>query len=301
MAAVPAVSVIIPAYNSAGTIARALDSVFSQSRQDFEVIIVDDGSSDDLEGALAPYRDRITLVRQANAGASAARNTGARIARAHLLAFLDADDFWHERKLELQLAAFALRPETVLCWTEEMHWWPGTPCPIVPIPPGVTPEPVFSDRFEEIFAHPYLGTPGVMMPKQTFLELGGFREDLRSAEDIDLWLRTAHLGLTALIPWPLFYVVGSPTSLTSTHRDGTYRDNLRVVDDFCKVHPLFAQAHRALVQRVKSRVYEDWGSSVLVANEPRRAVGLLWQSLRHSPRKRAVYLFAKACIGSLRS
>jgi glycosyltransferase involved in cell wall biosynthesis len=297
----PAVSVIIPAYNSAGTIARALDSVLAQSYRDFEIIVVDDGSRDDLESALTAYSSRITLVRQPNSGASAARNAGARMARGELLAFLDADDFWHERKLELQVQAFERRPEIVLCWTQEVHWFPGEACPEMAIPHGTSVEPIFSSCFEEIFANPYLGTPGVVMPKRIFLQLGGFREDLRCAEDVDLWLRAASLGDTALIPWPLFCVVVSPNSLTATQPEGTYRDNLRVIDDFCSEHPDFARLHRVLVRRVKSRVYENWGSSLLVDNQPRRAMTVLWRSLRQLPSARAAYLLAKACVGSARS
>src|SRR5262245_42395210 len=107
----PLISVVIPAFNSAATLPRALASVFAQTCTQYEVIVVDDGSTEDLVAALQPYRARINLVRQSNAGAAAARNTGVRHARGKWLAFLDADDFWHRRKLELQLQACEARPD----------------------------------------------------------------------------------------------------------------------------------------------------------------------------------------------
>jgi glycosyltransferase involved in cell wall biosynthesis len=292
----PTVSVIVPAYNSATTIVRALDTVFAQTWPDFEVIVIDDGSDDDLEKVLLPYDGSVTLIRQQNHGAAAARNTGARAARGQYLAFLDADDFWHERKLELQLRAFEQRPDTVLCWTHHQYCAPG-PTPLAtPIPEAYVPEPQFGARLADIFLWPYLGTPGVMMPRDVFTGLGGFREDLKCAEDVDLWLRAAHFGPTALIPWPLFYVVRSPSSLTSSNVDAAFGDNLRVIKDFCSAHPEFAKSHRILVRRARSRVYEDWGSSMLAAGAPAIAARLLGESLMQWPRPRAALLLAKTAV-----
>lgn len=293
---VPKVSVVIPAYNSSETIGRALDSVFRQSFADFEVVIVDDGSTDDLAGALAPYGDRIDLVRQANAGASAARNCGVRRSRGELLAFLDADDFWHERKLELQVAAFARHPDIVLCCTHQRHWYAGQPNPYVPLADDVFPEIEYSRDFNAMFLAPYLGTPGVMIPRTLFFELDGFREDLASAEDIDLWLRAAFRGPIARIKHPLFYVVPRPNSLTAKRADGTFQDNLQVIEEFCRAHPQFATSQRRTVNQARARVYEDWGSVTLVRGESAGAMDLLGRSLSNKFKPRVAYLYAKAML-----
>jgi cellulose synthase/poly-beta-1,6-N-acetylglucosamine synthase-like glycosyltransferase len=294
----PAISVVMPAYNSAETIGRALDSVFAQTVSDYEIVIVDDGSKDDLESALRPYATRVRLLKQANQGPSAARNLGARAAIGHYIAFLDADDFWHPRKLELQLAAFRAHPTAVLCWTDHGYWRPGDPVPSYTL--GVNQEqPVISEDFESLFLDPYLGTPGVMLRKTEFERLGGFREDLHSAEDIDLWLRVAYGGATVLLRAPLFFVVSTPNSLTARRGDGTFEDNLRVIQDFCRANPAFGKKSAHAVNRAQARVYEEWGSAALADGRFAQAADLLWRSLGHRIGKRAVYLWTKAMISRL--
>ena len=91
----PAVSVVIPAFNAACDIAAALESVFAQTFTDYEVIVVNDGSTDNLPAAIHPFQHRLIYIDQPNRGAAAARNTGIRTARGRYVAFLDADDVWH--------------------------------------------------------------------------------------------------------------------------------------------------------------------------------------------------------------
>src|SRR5271156_2034659 len=99
----PAVSVIIPTYNYGRFVTEAVDSVLAQSYTDHEVIVVDDGSVDDTPERMQPYAERVRYLRQPNQGPSAARNNGIEAARGEYVAFLDADDLWHPRKLEAQL------------------------------------------------------------------------------------------------------------------------------------------------------------------------------------------------------
>jgi glycosyltransferase involved in cell wall biosynthesis len=294
-----AISVIVPAYNSASTIARALDSVFAQSCQDFEVIVVDDGSGDDLAGALVTYAERVRLIRQENAGASAARNTGAKNARGRYLAFLDADDFWHARKLELQLESFRQFPDISYSWTATRRWREGMPDPSNdPIDPE-TGRTRYETDFAKLFADPYLGTPGVMIRREEFEKLGGFREDLHSAEDIDLWLRAGYGRAVGHILAPLFFVVTQPNSLTARISEGTYRDNIRVIDDFCTSHPEFARRESRTVRQARAIVLENWGSALYVKGEFGRARGLLWTALRNRITQRALWLMVKSTMHAL--
>jgi len=117
VAEAPAVTVIVPCYNVAQYVAEALDSVMRQTFDNYECIVVNDGSADteELERALAPYRERVVYVRQENRGLSGARNTAIRISRASLIALLDADDAWEPRYLEVQVGMMERDPSiTVL-------------------------------------------------------------------------------------------------------------------------------------------------------------------------------------------
>ena len=125
-AAVPRVSVIIPAYRAAATIGRAVNSLLAQTVPAAEIVIVDDGSPEPLAPALARYGDRVQLLRKDNGGAASARNLGIDHAGGELLAFLDADDYWEPGKLERQLALMGKYPEVGLCASTYYHETPGS-------------------------------------------------------------------------------------------------------------------------------------------------------------------------------
>src|SRR5262249_14941569 len=120
----PSVSVIIPTFNSAALVAEAVESALAQTAPPAQVLVIDDGSADDTAQRLLRFGDRVRYVRQENQGVSAARNHGIRMAAGEVVAFLDADDFWHPRKLELQLDALAARPDLGLLGTGVFDW-PG--------------------------------------------------------------------------------------------------------------------------------------------------------------------------------
>ena len=113
------VSVIIPALDRGWILREAIESVLAQDYDNFELIVVNDGSSDDTERILAEYGGRITVLEQANQGVSAARNNGVAHANGTLIAFLDSDDVWLPEKLSMQVDFFRRNPETLICQTQE--------------------------------------------------------------------------------------------------------------------------------------------------------------------------------------
>jgi glycosyltransferase involved in cell wall biosynthesis len=115
MPAFPAVTVVIPAFNSELYIAAAIESVLGQTCGSFEIIVVDDGSTDGTRAAVEQFGPKVRYEHQINAGPSAARNRGISLATGEFVAFLDADDLWHANKTAMQLACFIARPELVGC------------------------------------------------------------------------------------------------------------------------------------------------------------------------------------------
>src|SRR5689334_17679721 len=114
----PLVSVVIPAFNRAFILPEALDSVLAQTWKDFEILVVDDGSTDDSETALRPYVERfgVRFLRQANQGPAAARNRGIEAARGKYVAFLDSDDLWLPIKLSAQIPRMEAHPDVVMSY-----------------------------------------------------------------------------------------------------------------------------------------------------------------------------------------
>lgn len=174
------VSVIIPAYNAAAFVARAIDSALHQTEPPLEILVIDDGSSDETAEVVAAYPAPVRLLKKANGGPASARNLGARLARGEWLAMLDADDWWAPRKLECQLA-LATVPDIGL-----IHG-PATTSRL-----NVPSELTFDDLWEQN----WIINSSALICRSVFESAGGFNEDrnLISTEDYNLWLHIAAAG-----------------------------------------------------------------------------------------------------------
>lgn len=197
------ISVIIPTYNRADFLKKAVDSVLSQDHPDFEIIVVDDGSTDTTSGLLAQYGSAIRIIRQPNSGVSAARNAGILLAKGDLLAFLDSDDYWLPGKLSAQAAFFDAHPESVICQTEELWVRRGR---------RVNPGRRHRKRSGWIFI-PSLSlcliSPSAVMMRRSLLDkVGLFDESLPACEDYDLWLRISCQYKVDLIDAPFIVKQG---------------------------------------------------------------------------------------------
>lgn len=195
----PLVSVIIPTYNRAQMVARAIDSVLAQDFTDFELIVVDDGSSDDTARIFDRYGDRLIFLRQSNSGVSAARNRGIRAASGQLITFLDSDDLWLPEKLSHQVSFFDDHPEALIHQTEEIWIRNGRR-----VNPKKRHRKLSGDIFVSSLELCLVSPSAVMMRKALFDEIGLFDENLPACEDYDLWLRVScrhpvYLTDTALI------------------------------------------------------------------------------------------------------
>lgn len=195
MADVPAVSVVIPLYNKGPYITRALNSVLAQTFQDFEVIVVDDGSTDDGAEVVSGFRDpRIRLIQQENQGVSAARNRGIEAARAELVAFLDADDEWLPEFLETVLRLRGRFPGAGAYGTAYLLKLKSTTTRVAPF--SAIPQEPWEGLLPSYFKAAALGAPPlsastVAIPRHILKKMGGFNTDAWWGEDTDLWGRIA--------------------------------------------------------------------------------------------------------------
>ncbi len=192
------VSVVIPVYNGAATIGRALESIFAQTFTDHEIIVVDDGSTDRTRAILEQYGDRVRLVEQPNRGPSAARNNGARHSSGEYLAFLDADDVWMPRKLELTVAAMLADPDAALVYSDLIVVnEAGEGFRRSHIRPDTAHAPSMDEMLERIW--PIMPST-VVMRRSAFDRTGGFCEQLSGPEDIHFWLLAREQGHFIYLP-----------------------------------------------------------------------------------------------------
>lgn len=192
------VTVIIPAYNRGWIIREAIESVLNQDFKTFELIVVDDGSTDNTQDILTSYRDKIKIIRQKNTGVSAARNKGIVSSSGNYIAFLDSDDIWLPRKLETQVEFFRNNPDALICQTEEIWVRNGRK-----VNPGKRHKKMSGFFFEKSLKLCMVSPSAVMMKRELFDICGFFDETLPACEDYDMWLRVNSRHPIYLIDTPL--------------------------------------------------------------------------------------------------
>ena len=243
----PLVSVIIPTYNRADTIGKAVSSVLAQTYREIEIIIIDDGSTDDTPAVLAGFGARIRVLRQSNAGPSAARNGGAAEARGEYLAFLDSDDEWLPEKIERQVRLMECgNPDVCCCVTNceledssgrqttsfELAGLAGAPEAGYLLNPGA----ILTTRF-------LLYNQVVMIRAAVFQDIGGFHKDLWQLEDHHLALRLAIRGEWAVVGTPQVVKHEQHDSLGRPARD----QPLKHLDAVERVYSLFLSQDGAVM------------------------------------------------------
>jgi len=217
----PKVSVIIPTFNRAHILGEAIDSVLSQKYKNLELMVVDDGSTDETKGVVSSYIPRLTYIYQEHHGVSAARNRGITHAQADYLAFLDSDDLWLPNKLYLQMELMQNNPKALICYTEEI--W---------IRRGVRVNPMKKHKkfsgmiFEHCLPLCTISPSSALITRSLLEEVGGFDEGLEVCEDYDLWLRISARYPIYLIDTPLIIKRGGHQDQLSKKMNG--QDHFRI-------------------------------------------------------------------------
>jgi len=197
------ISVVIPSYNRAHTLQQALQSVFAQSSAVDEVILVDDGSTDDSAMMVARQFPQVSVIRQPNGGVSAARNRGIEAAQHEWIALLDSDDCWLPHKVETVREAAAKHPGFILYHSDEI--W---------VRRGVRVNPMQKHRksggwiFTQCLPLCAISPSAAVIQKSSLQDLGLFDESLPACEDYDLWLRLCHRFPVHYIDQPLITKYG---------------------------------------------------------------------------------------------
>lgn len=249
----PLVSVIIPTYNRGGMIRDAIASVLNQDFKDFELIVIDDGSTDDTPAILETFGRAIRIVRQANRGVSAARNQGIALASGKLLTFLDSDDLWLPQKLARQVHFFNTNADALICQTEEIWIRNG-----VRVNPKKRHHKFSGMIFEASLALCLVSPSAVMSRRALFDAVGLFDEALPACEDYDLWLRVSCRYPIHLIDAPLIIKRGGhPDQLSRAA--GLDKFRIQALVKIIESGRLSNSYYRAAVQTLKKKcnIYAD--------------------------------------------
>lgn len=282
----PEVSVIIPVYNCERYIAEAVESVLAQSYRDYEIIVVDDGSTDGTRRALEPYMGAIRYIYQENRGEPAARNAGIRNAAGEFIAFLDADDLWLPDKLELQIGYFDSHRDYGLVYTDDKTFDDN----------GIIEESVKLCRnleqpsgwiFGQLFMENLFQTSSVILRKECIDKVGLFDETLLIGCDYHMWLRIARHFKVGYLDKPL--------SMYRQHTNMATRTvsrNLRngepwgvlVLKKILELYPeTVSELGKAVVNRRLSELYFSLAYSCLDEGNASKARKLIGRALGYSP------------------
>lgn len=281
MSLIPKVSVIIPAYNSARFLEEAIESVFAQTYGDYEIIVINDGSTDNTTEVLAPYLDRIQYIYQQNQGASSARNTGIRYSQGEYLAFLDADDIWLPEKLSIQVEYLNNNPDIAMVYS--LARWVdvnGRPCDYRS---KLTRNLPRGDIFNALFFRDFITLSSVMIRKRILDTVGLFDESFTHAEDHELWLRIAREFKIFGIGEYLCKYRDTPQSLGKRDKDNAFRCKRRVIEKYYKLsQDLCRPMSQALYKRAIGHFFFRVGRYHSRQGDEKKALEHFLLSLKYS-------------------
>jgi glycosyltransferase involved in cell wall biosynthesis len=288
------VSVIIPTYNRAHLIGETVESALAQTYKHLEILVVDDGSTDNTQEILQPYKDHIRYFYQENRGVSAARNVGLRNAQGRYIAFLDSDDLWLHEKTERQLQFFADHPECGLIYTDYARQVEREG--EVSIREHSNKSAYSGYIFPQLLLHNFVfgGGSTVMIRRECIETVGYFNENLRTVEDYELWLRISKRYKVGYIDevLALYRFHGSNKSQNFVPHTTA---KIQVLEDILTRFPeARLEAGKRLVNRRLHSFYYDLGYHFFDTQDYNEARKYLTQSIRLVPTHIASYLYLAA-------
>ena len=287
MSSQPLVSVIIAAYNASGWIAETLSSVVAQEYDNYEVIVVNDGSTDDTEAVVALFGEKVHCINKSNGGEASARNKGIRAARGKYLAFVDADDLWTSNKLRLQVG---LLESSEAAWVYSDAF----------VFDGLTGRTLYKfsrrrqydgDILRPLLLNDFIPSPTPVIRRSVFDKAGLFdeRAERRIGEDWDMWLRIAALYPVAVVRRPLAYYRLHSASATSREDPMVKMEAwLTVVEEAVSREP---RRLGPIKNRALSRVLIDTGRSLAGCGQTASARKVFFQAMGLTPCSILPYLY----------
>ena len=239
----PDISVIIPTYNRAHILPRALDSVLAQTQLPIEIIVVNDGSTDGTKSVLSNYPG-LKIIDQQHSGVSAARNIGLEHTNGEWIAFLDSDDEWLPEKLEQQWAAIC-NDDKLICHTEEIWIRNGKR-----VNPMKKHQKYGEYIYEKCLPLCVISPSSVMIHQSVFNDIGVFDESLEVCEDYDLWLRICSKYSTLFISEPLIVKYGGHEDQLSRKYWGMDRFRIQAMEKILSFEELSAEDEKATVDMI---------------------------------------------------
>ncbi|MFA5242690.1 MAG: glycosyltransferase [Sulfuricella sp.] len=306
------VSVVIPAYNSARFLRETIESVRQQTAPVHEIIVVDDGSTDETEQVIHSLGEGLVYIRQANAGVSAARNRGIAQATGEIIAFLDADDLWLPQKVENQVRVFLGNPDVALVATDRTD---------IDAQGGLLLDSLFKKQglyefFSELRGNPvplalsrlvqvnFIPTSSVMVRKSALAQVGVFDTAIRYGEDLELWARVAAQYPIACLPEVLIRYRQHGSNATQA-TEKLLLDMVQVMKRIRAWGGPALRKEKSNADQAVAQALWELGYWYFTSNAPRRACSPFLESFRENPSLRTLMyagfsLLPLGAIGSAR-
>lgn len=282
------VSVIIPAYNAEAFISETIDSALAQTYQDLEIIVVDDGSTDNTRRVLQQYGDQIRYVYQRNSGVSMARNTGISIATGEYIALLDHDDVWLPEKLEKQVKILDADPDIALVYSDTyLMDFNGTL-----LGRGFDGDQPHRGRvLPELFLNNFVPCLTAVIRKQVLDKVGLFRPDLHVVEEYELFLRIAELYQVDFVHAPLAKYRVHETSFVSRNPELRFQESIVVAEECLERNPDLRRTLGRKVRQKLANLHYSLGRICLSKTKRGEARKQFARSLTRYPYHAKPYLF----------